>query len=168
MPDWKPGDVVDIKFAPPGLQPLIRPSGEDEKREWRGLMQDAASASQGFTDTINSPKEDQIARLATALTFYNALPTPKYRLPDVHHFGSTIGYRRSIGRPMDLSHHLALRRVIIIGFIQNSPLPVPLTLGGDPPAASDESWTMVRWMAPIEGEATTPAVESEAATDAHR
>ncbi|UCD74829.1 MAG: hypothetical protein JSV91_13710 [Phycisphaerales bacterium] len=60
----------------------------------------------------------------------------------------SISARRYLGRELDLSAWFSRPCLIIIGYLRDSDLPIPLTVNGEPPRTTD-SLTVVRWIYPL-------------------
>ena len=65
----------------------------------------------------------------------------------VTHFPDQSLSLNNISVQFDLTALLKLRRLIIIGYLKDSPLPVPLEVDGR--QAKGRGWTVVRWISPI-------------------
>ena len=90
------------------------------------------------------PPRDLRVRMIELLSFYDALPPPSYRAEAVNLFDRPVAYQRSVGRALDLTPLTAGARVILIGYLEHSPLPAPLTVDGGP--VESDGWTVVRWV----------------------
>jgi len=88
-----------------------------------------------------------IVQAVEMLSFYSMLPPPNFRNADL--FDRPINYDRHLGRNLDLTALAALRCVILIGHLERGPLPVPLTVAGQ--TVRSKGWTVVRWIASING-----------------
>jgi hypothetical protein len=89
--------------------------------------------------------DDVKVRLIEMLTFYDALPPPNFR--DTNWVSATV-YERALGRSFDRTPLIAGKRIMIIGHLENSALPVPLTLDGR--AVDSHGWTVVRWICELQ------------------
>lgn len=89
-----------------------------------------------------APDPAQRSDWLIGLSFFDALPPPDFR--DMEHPQDHTSLRRSLLAGLDWTHLLAGRRLIIIGHLENSELPMPLRVGGDTVPA--EGQTMVRWV----------------------
>ena len=137
-----------------------RPPDYDRDRQWRNegflgqLMGGKAGHSlAGTQDPFTvAVADNQRVELIELLTFFDALPPPDYRRTDFAN--PTVAYQRSLGRALDLTHLTNAPglagaphgggRVILIGHLEQSPLPAPLTVDGDP--VDSHGWTVVRWI----------------------
>ncbi len=86
------------------------------------------------------------------LSMFHQLTPPKY-----HRGGNkdpkTAVLSRKLGRELDLSAWFTRPCLIIIGYLEDSPCPVPLRVDGKAPKS--EGLTVVRWIYPL------PLVEDE-------
>ncbi|MEM1107430.1 MAG: hypothetical protein AAGH99_01935 [Planctomycetota bacterium] len=103
----------------------------------------------GITDLpgsgVGGADESVIARHFELLTFFDALPPPDVkRNPDKADFIPGFVVSRRLAPRMDLTPLTQGRRLIILGHLRGSPLPVPLTVDGQTP--DSEGWTVVRWV----------------------
>ncbi len=98
-------------------------------------------------------------RILEMQSFYHALTPPNYigeQFDD-----DQVVAQRMMGREIDLSGWMNRPCVIIIGYLEDSEIPVPVHVDGE--AQSSEGLTMVRWIypLPVEPESIVPADESE-------
>ncbi|MEM6855916.1 MAG: hypothetical protein AAF593_16030, partial [Planctomycetota bacterium] len=156
---WSPDEPLVLAGRPAANQrePLYAPFRQwnqiNEKRDWKGEgflgrrigeqkgpgLGDLPGAGTGNAD------ESVIARHVEMLTFFEALPPPDVkRDPDNVDWTSGYVVSRRLGQRMDWTPLTQGRRVIILGHLRNSPLPVPLTLDGQTPESN--GWTAVRWV----------------------
>jgi hypothetical protein len=86
-----------------------------------------------------------VVQMIWKLSFFSALPPPDFTVePNENSFeGLPVNYRRSVGRSLDLTATLRQRQILIIGFLENSEMPIPLSLDGKTVPAT--GWTVVRW-----------------------
>jgi hypothetical protein len=82
------------------------------------------------------------------LSFFSLLPPPDFRDASYSVTGNVINYQRTMGRNLDLTPVLGKRRLIIIGHIEGSSIPVPLTVDGR--RLPQKGWTVFRWICPLE------------------
>ncbi|MEO0514164.1 MAG: hypothetical protein AAF086_02570 [Planctomycetota bacterium] len=100
---------------------------------------DLAGAGGGTAD------ESVIARHFELLTFFDALPPPDVRRnPDQVDWTASYVFSRRLGQRLDLTPLTQGRRVIVLGHLRDSPLPLPLTIDGQTP--NSNGWTVVRWV----------------------
>jgi hypothetical protein len=83
------------------------------------------------------------------LCFFNMLQPPVYmddtggRQPPA----SAVQVTRRLGRELDLSPWMARPSLIILGFLEGSPIPIPLRIDGETPEST--GLTIVRWICPL-------------------
>ncbi|MEX1017773.1 MAG: hypothetical protein WDZ31_13605 [Phycisphaeraceae bacterium] len=149
--DWAPGDLLELG-SPTNADRLVdRRHDFGRERNWanEGFLGQliAHRTAQRFVDMdpLQLAGDNQVIQAVEMLSFYSALPAPNFRAGT----GGALGrrplvYHRELGRHLDLTPLITGRRVIIIGHIENSSLPAPLTLDGQPLNA--EGRTIVRWV----------------------
>ena len=121
----------------------------DLKNRWKGYLANRIKTNKpsGLDDYEPDRRVplagNQIIAPTEILTFFSTLPPPRY-WDDTW---ETVRYTRALGREFDLTALLKLRRVIIIGYLEDAPLPVPLTINGR--ECEGSGWVMVRWISPI-------------------
>ena len=91
------------------------------------------------------PSASDMAPRIEMLSFFDMLPPPDFR--DVMGLRRPEAYKRAVGRGLDLSHLTAMRRLILIGHLEEGPNPTPLRVDGRRLPA--RGWTVVRWIAPV-------------------
>ena len=147
---WEPQTVLDVSAS--NRQRLVqRPAQFGEQRNWQteGYLGALIGRTSGGTlsqvgqGKVNVASNVLIERMEM-LTFYDMLPPPNFRKMPGLGQGTPRTFIRDHGRPLDLSHLTAGRRLIVIGYLEDGPLPAPLTVDGEPLPA--EGWTMVRWV----------------------
>ncbi|MAE64374.1 MAG: hypothetical protein CMJ18_08880 [Phycisphaeraceae bacterium] len=152
LKEWPPRDPwVWNKGHEDHWNEIVRkPPGRDmehekaRSRRWRGFLGD-------FTRERHEPKDQRkLWRTVSLLSFYDALP-----VPDVWSSGDGVimgqgyhAYQRTQGRGLDLTHLLRIKCLIVIGLLEDSPLPVPMTIDGDP--ARGKGLTVVRWISRLD------------------
>ena len=84
------------------------------------------------------------------LSFYDALPPPDFRRSrtDAGGFATVHYFVRGAGRHLDLTPRLATRCLIVIGVLEDAPLPLTLTADGE--TVNARGTTVVRWICPVE------------------
>jgi hypothetical protein len=150
--DWPSGTVIDIGQSRQQntLSELVkRPSTYGEKRNWEkeGFLGQlvAAKAGQQFIDLDPmrfSAADSELIKAIELLSFFQALPPPNFRKVELG--DPPIGYERTDGRALDLTHLTQGRRLLVIGYLKSAPLPAPLTV--DQESVPSEGWTVVRWI----------------------
>lgn len=147
---WPAKQPIALPSAAAAYQPLwLRPRMNANDRPWtnEGFLGQQIHGRQ-FSDQSTAANANAITRDTALLSFFDALPPPKYEIANIgNQFVSlaTDGvYSRSLMRDLDLTPLLSGRRLIVIGHLRKSPSPVPMTVDGD--AVDSEGWTVVRWI----------------------
>ncbi|MFA9477461.1 hypothetical protein ACERK3_04045 [Phycisphaerales bacterium AB-hyl4] len=150
--DWAPGELLELGGAPTNADRLVdRRHDFDIERNWsnEGFLGQliARRTGQRFVDLepLQVANANEMMQAVEMLSFFSALPAPNFRAGVTTLGGRrSVGYERELGRALDLTPLIAGRRIILIGYLENSALPAPLTLNGRPLQA--EGWTVVRWV----------------------
>lgn len=117
---------------------------------WDGVLPKWMGSAAGRADddiqTGTKVRQVQVSRLdvvrkSQVLSFFGNMPPPKFTGSG---FQGPRNYLRSLGRTMDLTPMLSMPRLIMIGHIENSEIPLPLTVDGDRPVS--KGWTVVQWI----------------------
>ncbi|MCC7204157.1 MAG: hypothetical protein IT441_03695 [Phycisphaeraceae bacterium] len=161
--DWASGEPLDLAVFEDSLRRyrLLEPPqprvGQQKMTPWRGylgdLMRNPGMGRDQVTtgeDALAKLPEDQTVRMIERLSFYEYLPPPLWDRTE--YYGPDQGWEalRTGVRGLDISELLPLRRLIVIGHLPQSPLPLPMTLdGGEADELSGGGWTVVRWIVPI-------------------
>lgn len=157
---WPAGDVIEIKPPTDALWLAITPRQEWD--QWEGhlgrLMAMKAGREREDRQGTGPPvvSSDRMIQAIEMLSFYDSLPPPQYAQnedrpadPFAQNFSMPVAYERSVGRAMDLTRMVPLRRVIIIGHLEGTEMPVPLSVDGRKLPPHQDSWTVVRWISPL-------------------
>lgn len=86
-------------------------------------------------------------RILETLSFFQQVPPPEYLAANERDQQTRVAVARSLGQELDLSTWFNRPCIILIGYIENSEIPYPLTVNGTPPVSS--GLTMVRWIYPL-------------------
>jgi hypothetical protein len=154
---WRPADPLDLStldFTPmAALDVNITQRYVDEYRQTRitGITQLRASDRRRYLEM---------------LSFFNQLTPPRYfkARPEDQERTNEVTFQRMLGRELDLSPWLTRPCLIILGYLDDSELPIPLQVGpnGEKPASTGV--TLVRWIYPLpleEDIAFPPPIEDE-------
>ncbi len=147
---WEPEQVLELGTRASSEQLVIEPKDPRyDKRTWKdeGFLGKLINARPGqalvdaYTgeEVVTTPSE--MVQFIQMLCFYDTLPPPDFRRTG---FPWALSYQRGLGRQLDLTPMLSERRLIILGLLQDSPLPAPLTVQGEAVTAS--GWTVVRFV----------------------
>jgi hypothetical protein len=117
-----------------------------------------ANKSSSFSNSVDyryTNKEQNFRKLSwrkqlEMLSLYSHLKPPTYIKPSSDTSKTTDSYKssRDGGRELDFAKWFGRPCLIIMGFLQNSPLPVPISVDGDTIDQSD-GVTFVRWIYPL-------------------
>jgi len=149
---WKPGVPLNINRAGAqagGVEPLVR---EVSSVKWTGFLwkkmgnKPLHRLSEQELELLRVA-DDDMRNGAELLSLYSTLPPPAWWRKISTQDEAPVHYYRSLGREMDLTRYLPMRRLIILGYVEQSSLPLPLSVDGDRIDAS--GWTVVRWISPI-------------------
>jgi hypothetical protein len=101
-----------------------------------------------FRKVVLSPKEWKTRM--EMLSLYSHLTPPVYqKQADAKQGPASYHSIREGGRGLDLAEWFSRPCIIVMGFLQNAPLPVQITVDGDK-IASSKGVTFVRWVYPLE------------------
>ncbi|MCC7407778.1 MAG: hypothetical protein IT442_06875 [Phycisphaeraceae bacterium] len=161
--DWPADQPLDLAVFQDStrrytlLEPPRPRSGAQKMTPWRGYLGDlmrnpgmGRDEVQAGEDALARLPEDQTVRMIERLSFYEYLPPPLWDRKE--YYGADRGWAalRTGVRGLDLSALLPLRRLIVIGHLPKSPLPLPMTLDGrEGEKLSGGGWTVVRWIVPL-------------------
>jgi hypothetical protein len=140
---WHPG-------VPRSLTELAVPTADTDLRNGidRRFIQSLDSLLYDPVLGKSPPDTDQMAMLS----FFHQLEPPGYVLSQDKEPEAIVVSRR-LGRGLDLSPWFNRPCLILIGFLPETPAPVPLLVDGDEPRSA--GMTVVRWICPL------PASEGE-------
>ncbi|MEM6393394.1 MAG: hypothetical protein AAF797_11525 [Planctomycetota bacterium] len=155
---WEPGQAIELEGLGSGgergaARRLALEVGDEQRRQWaeEGFLGEVVGRWQvggiepEVDGAIGQVKTPAIVREMDAASFYDALPHPHVRAAALA--GASV-LQRSLLRGLDLTALTKGRRLIVIGYLEASPLPVPMTLDGQPLGgdATEASLTVVRWV----------------------
>jgi len=150
---WQPDQQLQIERPSVDRDRISRliVRGSDETK-WSGYLHDTLISKNDSLGRLEDdmsgamrPKENDLIAGVEMLTFYSMLPPPAWW--ETSFTSQPQHYYRPAGRQVDITHLLAFRGIVLIGYMRNAPLPAPLVVDGDPVAG--EGWTVVRWMYPM-------------------
>lgn len=140
---WYPGNALSLSIFQPSGQTTLERNLRD--RYIKNEEGDGYSAMPGMRHSASLPpaRRNQFIEM---LTLFHQLDPPKYlRLGDKD--PETVVLARKLGRELDLSSWLTSPCLLIIGYLENTPTPVPLTVDGRRPES--DGLTVVRWICPL-------------------
>ena len=147
---WEPGEVLELVPPTEATRLVRRPREYTDERMWNteGFLGTLIGQRTGQRFTDLDPlqiamADNEILQAVEMLSFYSALPPPNFRQTGFRGRRATA-YQRAVGRSLDITHLTTGRRLIILGYLTDAPLPAELTVDGREPEAS--GWTVVRWV----------------------
>ncbi|MEM8738191.1 MAG: hypothetical protein AAGG38_06895 [Planctomycetota bacterium] len=150
---WAPGEPLVLAGRAAEREALIGPfmtwAQIPVEREWKleGLLGRRLGEMRGAgaAELATAVDESVIARQLELLSFFDALPPADVkRNPNVPDLTPRFTVSRRLGGRLDLTALTHGRRVIILGHLRDSPLPVPMSVDGRTPPST--GWTVVRWV----------------------
>ena len=146
---WRPGDDLDLESVF-----LDRATGRASPRTYF-----VESVKRRYTDeyqreignlTQRSINRSDERNFMEMLSFFHMLQPPNYLLtqPGANE-QSLITFARELGREVDLSAWFNRPCLIIMGYLDEVEMPIPLRLGGRERTPSSEGRVMVRWIMPL-------------------
>lgn len=142
---WAPGELLNLTPPTTPVPMLALPRHQAyQQRKFRdegflgSLMEVHRRTAAGRREKITTGVE--------MLTFFSALPPPDFR--DTAGVFSSPVYARRQGRLMDMSHLLPLRRLMLIGHLEDNTVPLPLEVDGR--SLASRGWTTLRWICRLE------------------
>ena len=148
-PDWQPNEILDlVKFIDVDNLVAKPKTGTYNTRTFtaEGYLGKLLKKSPGqkLIDAVGnevSVTNSETIQYIELLSFFDTLPPPDFR--DVS-FPYGIMYRRELGQHLDLTPLLSGHRLIIMGHLNESPIPIPMTV--DEQELASTGWTVVRWV----------------------
>lgn len=147
LQDWSPGQPLRLEtllepkpISDRGLQAAL------SQRYYDALYSAARNLGQGFGISSDTVDPQQATEL---LSFYSMLPPPPYiRNPpsDVR----VLRIARNAGRELDLAKWFAEPCIVVMGRLDDVPLPYPVVVDGEEVESSGSVY--VRWMMPLPDE----------------
>jgi len=142
---WAPGSRIDL--TPPAASVATTALYERYFRNWAG--------DRGLAFNPSDLRRDDVRTLLEMLSMFHQLHPPPYqRSPRAPEAVEGVQFIRPMGRELDLSPWFSRPCLIVIGYLDEGPLPAPLTMNGE--EIRSDGQTMVRWILPM------PLIESVA------
>ncbi|HEX7008440.1 MAG TPA: hypothetical protein VF184_00565 [Phycisphaeraceae bacterium] len=144
-----------LKLGPPksAYRLVQRPASFNQPRQWEaeGYLGQLIGQKAGQRHLDLAPSQipladNEIIQFIEMLSFHAALPPPDFRQVGFGQF--PVVYRRTAARRLDLTPLTAGRRLILIGYLDHSPTPLPITVDGQ--RVPSNGWTVVRWVYDLE------------------
>ncbi len=150
--DWKPG--VPLVINPNKIQQIdrlvVKPT-HSLSHDWEGYLWTLQHGNKPLQRLIHANNPDlqlasnEIYTGVEMLSFYDMLPPPTYwKTATTINMDSPMHYLRSLGRELDWSKHTQFPRLILIGYLEDAPLPLPLLVDHQPVAGHGR--VAVRWI----------------------
>ena len=142
LTSWDPDKPLDLAQALParpvsdrGLQNTLT------QRYYDPLFQQSRAVGQVFaSERVDLPKSLEL------LSFYSMLPPPPY-VANPPTDPAVLRIVRAVGRELDLSERFTEPCLIVMGMLENVPLPYPVTLNGETVPSTGS--VFVRWVMPL-------------------
>jgi len=145
---WEPQQVLELNKRS-NAERLVIPTRNYHKRQWpsEGFLGKLIKLKPGRQyidlatgDEVTTSSSEMI-QFIQLLCFYDTLPPPDFRKIGLPYAAS---YKRALGRQLDLTPMLTGPRLIVIGHLEDSPMPLPVTVSGE--YVPSTGWTVVRWV----------------------
>ena len=140
---WAPGAALVLDGPPAEWNDLVvtgLPFGAERDPKTEGYLGELR-AQESVPRTLTPGGDASVlARRMNLLAFYDALPPPNFRKLDYPRDPALT--REALGPGTDLTPLLTGRRLIVLGQLEDGPLPAPLTLDGE--TVGGTGWTSVR------------------------
>ncbi len=142
---WYPGTSLSLaEFLVPGGRTFLqRNIHETYIRPEEGDGFDLTSMGGSGARLLTPAK---VRKYIEMLSIYHQLEPPKYITEDKKDPETAVVSRR-VGRELDLSVWFTRPCLIVIGYLEDSPTPVPLKVDGETPRST--GLTVVRWIYPL-------------------
>jgi hypothetical protein len=111
----------------------------------------SSRSQQIVSDAATVTLTDQ-RRFMEMMSIFHQIPPPQYiaeRSGPSSAGNDTVTFHRDLARELDLSTWFTRPCVIVVGFLENSTLPIPLRIGSSEEAPSSTGLTMIRWVYPL-------------------
>ena len=144
---WEPKIPIDLAQVRWPMRLVQKPAQDTKDRKWtqEGFLGTAIANVKGVDveelPEGQQPAGDKVKSWIEMFSFYDMLPPPNFRSTDVF---TLVEYNRTLGRLFDLTSLTQGRRLIVLGHLQQGPLPMPLTAQGQDVAT--QGWTVMRWI----------------------
>lgn len=142
---WNPGETLELAGQPAsasflftGVAPVPGTKRNWKAQGWLGALMEAQG---GVVTGGLGVSTDVIVREMEMLSFFDALPAPDFTSDSLR---APAALRRSVGRSLDLSAMLNGPRLIILGHLEDAPLPADFTVDGKRPDSA--GWLTVRYI----------------------
>ncbi len=142
VPELPPDTIVDLDTV------LLGTSSDLTRDIQTNYAQVAGSDDDTGMMAVEQPLTASLKqRYLYILGLFQQMPPPEYNKFENNPGTSQSALQRHLGRELDLSAWLTRPCIILIGELENSPLPLPLRVGDDAPESNGR--TIVRWIYPL-------------------
>jgi hypothetical protein len=142
-------DSTESKWAPKQPLAVIFPERSTLEQTLADLSSRTTSQfGMNMTGTVSEPARRTMLEM---LSFYHQLDPPTYHKTSATESdsGRDSWFYRVDGREFDLSVWFNRPCLIVIGYVKNTAIPIPLRIGGSETAPAGTGVTMVRWVLPL-------------------
>ncbi|MCA9285323.1 MAG: hypothetical protein KDA22_08925 [Phycisphaerales bacterium] len=157
-PEWKPGDVLDLaaELYPNGPQRL--PDTGAKESLAAGVSRYSRRSDSDFALGTGLNEETRRQNMDILGIFHMTQPLDWLDVTGMAQEMKTPRFTRFLGRELDLSAWFTRPCLIVWGYLESSPSPVPVTVDGEP--VPSEGLTVVRWICPLPLDATLVVPEA--------
>jgi hypothetical protein len=150
--DWKPGVPMMINARKiQQIDRLVIEPTHSLSHDWEGYLWSLQHGNKPLQRLIHANNPDlqlasnEIQTGVEMLSFYDMLPPPAYwNTGNAMNMDSPMHFLRSLGRELDWSKLTQFPRLILIGYLEDAPLPVPMLVNHQP--VSGHGRVAVRWI----------------------
>lgn len=149
VPSWPAGTPLDLEKAlyPIGPASATRGSADGLAAQLRGRYYEPYAAQAGiFRPDSDRTAPEEVVRQLDMLSLYSMLTPPPY-LQNPPTGRDTVRIAREVAREADLGPWLDRPCLLVIGYLRQSAIPIPITVDGSTPPS--EGWTVIRWILPL-------------------
>lgn len=149
---WRPGTPLLIGSSNiTKIDKLVLQPTRASTNDWDGYLWVLQHGNRPLQRLINAGNPDlelasnEIRTGVEMLSFYDMLPPPAYwQTGNAMNLDSPMHFLRSLGRELDWSKLTVFPRLILIGYMEDAPLPVPMLVNHKP--VQGYGRVAVRWM----------------------
>jgi hypothetical protein len=140
-PVWESGGTTNLAALPPSTI---------METNIKNRYIDAYSDRNVVAGTGLSMNDNNRRDYLEMLSFFQQLNPPQYiKAQDSDVLNTSVAFHRELGRELDLSPWFSRPCLIIIGFLEGAPSPVPLSIDDESNLPVSGSRTIVRWVYPL-------------------
>lgn len=160
--NWQPG--VPLTVSPVRIQTmdrLLAPPMRSASNDWSGYLWTLQHGNKSLRRLLqpDNPNlklaSNEIRTGIEMLSFYDMLPPPTYWTEtSIANTSWPMHYLRSLGRDLDWTKLTEFPRLIVIGYMRNAQLPIPLNVDGV--AVESKGRVAVRWMMHLSPQTQNP------------